>query len=559
MVAEHDDNFYRSVYERSMDAVLFTQPDGRILAANRAACELFKRTEEDICRVGRAGLVDTTSPELPRLLEERTRLGASRGELICIRGDGSRFPAEVSSAVFRDVSGELRTITTIRDSTEIKQARQVQEALLSQVTRKAAEIEAILASQDDVILLYDLNMNVRRANPSFQKNYEFDPIGLNVREIIQRVSCRYLDGRPLVLSEQPTPRALRGEEVSNVLYAVTRANGATAIVETSARPLFIQGRIEGTVTIWHDLTELKHTEEDLRQSLQEIEDLYNHAPCGYHSLDKDGYFLRINATELSWLGYAKDEVVGKLNWKDIITPAYIRVLNENFPRFLKQGYIHDLEYEMIRKDGSTFIGLVNATAVYDASGNYHHSRGTVLDITERKRLEMRLAQQAQLDFLTGLNNRRHFFELAEHEFSRSKRFGNPLALLIMDVDHFKQFNDTYGHDAGDAILQEMGRISLHTLREIDIAGRLGGEEFAVLLPGVTGTQAMQAAERLRLVFADSEVPVAGGKSLSFTVSIGVTCRLKQDQSFDAMLKRGDIALYAAKNAGRNCVHHRDLV
>lgn len=559
MVAKHDDNFYRSVYEHSMDAVLFTQPDGRVLAANRAACELFNLTEEDICGIGRAGLVDINSPDLPRMLEERAQLGASRGELLLIRSDGSRFPAEVTSALFRDASGELRTVTTIRDSSEIKQARQVQEKLLSQIIREAAEIEAVLASQDDVILMYDLNMNVRRANPSFQKQFEFDPVGLNLREIIQRVSYRHLDGRPLALAEAPTPRALRGEEVRNMLCAVTGADGANAIVETSSMPLVVQGQIEGVVTIWHDVTELRHTEENLRQSLQEIEDLYNHAPCGYHSLDKDGYFLRINATELSWLGYSRDEVVGKLNWKDIVAPAYIKILEENFPLFLKQGFIHNLEYEMIRKDGSTFIGLVNATAVYDANGNYQHSRGTVLDITERKRLEMRLAQQAQLDVLTGLNNRRHFFELAEHEFSRSKRFGSPLALLITDVDHFKQFNDTYGHDAGDAILKELSRISLHTLREIDIAGRLGGEEFVALLPGVSGAQAMRAAERLRTACANSAIPVADRKSVSFTVSIGVTCRLEQDQSVDAMLKRADIALYAAKDAGRNCVRHKDLV
>ncbi len=557
MVREFSEDFYRSVYEHSMDAVLLAGPDGRVLTANQAACQLFKRTEEEICKIGRAGLVDADPENIAAFIMERERTGRTRGELVYVRSDGTRFPGEFSSVVFEHGGAELRSVVTIRDISEAKKAAKLQEELLAQITHEAAEIEAILESQEDVILLYDPGMNVSRANSSFRSHYGFDPIGINVAEIIRRVCCRYLDGRPLILGEQPTPRSIRGERVGNIQYRVTKANKKEAIVETTSSPLYVGGEISGTVTVWHDITELKSREEALRKSSEEIEDLYNHAPCGYHSLDRNGFFLRINDTELSWLGYKREEVVGKMNWKDIITPACFDVLKDNFPLFLKQGYVRDLEYEMLRKDGTTFTGLVNATAVCDADGNYLHSRGMIIDITERKRLEANLEKQARIDSLTGLNNRRYFYELLQHELSRSERFGSSLSLLMIDIDHFKRFNDIYGHNAGDSILKEMGIICLHAMREVDIIGRIGGEEFAAVLPGLDLPLAVEAAERLRIVISDSVVELSGGETVHFTVSIGAACLVDRDESIGALLKRADNALYEAKRDRRNCVRYQN--
>jgi diguanylate cyclase (GGDEF)-like protein/PAS domain S-box-containing protein len=557
MVLEHSDEFYRSVYEHSMDAVLLAGLDGSVLAANPAACRLFLRTEEELCRLGRTGLVDSDSAGIARFLEERERTGSTRGELVYVRGDGSRFPGEFRSVVFADESGEPRALVTIRDISEIRQAAQFQEELLEKVSHEAAEIETILESQEDIVLLYDPDMNVRRANSAFRKNYGFDPVGTHFAEIIDRVFCRHLDGLPLVLSDQPTPRALRGEQ-ARMQYVVTKVDGTHAVIETSSRPLLEKEAITGTVTVWHDITELKHVEDEMRKSSEEIEDLYNNAPCGYHSLDQNGLFLRINDTELSWLGYRREEVIGKKGWKDVISPSFQASLKANFRKFMKTGYVRNLEYEMLRSDGSTFVGLVNATAVYDDSGNYQYSRGLLMDITERKLLEKRLEQQARMDALTGLNNRRYFLELARHELSRNSRFGSQLAFLMIDIDQFKAFNDTYGHDAGDAVLAEMGRICARTMREIDIVGRMGGEEFAAVLPGLDISQAVEAAERLRRTISNSQVRLESGKIIHFTVSIGVACLREADESLEALLKQADNGLYAAKHSGRNCVRSTAL-
>src|SRR5262245_33757123 len=136
-----------------------------------------------------------------------------------------------------------------------------------------------------------------------------------------------------------------------------------------------------------DVTERRQAEEALKKSAKEIHDLYNHAPCGYHSLDKNGLFVRINDTELAWLWYTRDEVVGKLHFYDLLTPQSSESFAKNFPLFIAAGAIQDLEFDVVRKDGTILPVLLSATALKDHSGNFLMSRSVVYDMTERKRAE----------------------------------------------------------------------------------------------------------------------------------------------------------------------------
>ena len=303
---------------------------------------------------------------------------------------------------------------------------------------------------------------------------------------------------------------------------------------------------------FYDISDRMNAEEQVRNSAKEIEDLYEHAPCGYHSLDRNGLFVRVNQTVLNWLEYRREELIGK-SFEFILTPSGARQFREAMPRFLVEGSADNLEYEFVRKDGTRLSVLLSASAVHDEQGGFVMSRSTTFDLTERKKLERLLEEQAHTDSLTGLNNRRHFYELAERELSRSRRFGPPLSLLMLDIDHFKQFNDRYGHDAGDLVLTTMAKGCLSTLRDIDIVGRLGGEEFAVLLPGIDGRSAQEVAERLRVALSGFEVEYGATEKLNFTVSIGTSTLADHSDSIDAMIKRADNALYSAKTAGRNCV------
>ena len=179
------------------------------------------------------------------------------------------------------------------------------------------------------------------------------------------------------------------------------------------------------------------------------------------------------------------------------------------------------------------------------------------DITERKKAELELARMAHTDALTGLNNRRHFMQLSEIELSRTSRHGGALSVIMLDIDHFKRINDTHGHQVGDAVIQMLASVCVEQLRDLDVIGRLGGEEFAVTMPSADSTQAMQIAERLRLAVEAASVPLPQGQPVRFTVSIGVTTLVgipaKLDHLLDHLLDQADRALYRAKNSGRNQV------
>jgi diguanylate cyclase (GGDEF)-like protein len=165
-----------------------------------------------------------------------------------------------------------------------------------------------------------------------------------------------------------------------------------------------------------------------------------------------------------------------------------------------------------------------------------------------------LERRAHTDSLTGLANRGRFFELAEVELARSLRYGNPYAVLLLDIDHFKGINDQHGHKSGDAVLQALAEIMQNSLREVDIIGRIGGEEFAILLPETGMDAAPEVAQRLRKAVSNAEILSSDQIPLRITVSIGIAVPVDNESNrIDNILRQADTALYKAKNSGRNRV------
>lgn len=161
-----------------------------------------------------------------------------------------------------------------------------------------------------------------------------------------------------------------------------------------------------------------------------------------------------------------------------------------------------------------------------------------------------LLRMATTDPLTKLSNRGHFFTLAHAEFSKAQRHKRALSIIMLDVDEFKRINDTFGHAAGDRALGVLSECCGEAVRESDIIGRIGGEEFAICCPDADLAGALAIAERIRLN-CEGQIISFDSKSFSFTVSLGVTCRSPHDHDFEAMLNRADRLLYEAKNKGRN--------
>ena len=209
-----------------------------------------------------------------------------------------------------------------------------------------------------------------------------------------------------------------------VIYILYIISAATELINTFEKS--VRQRIENEILL-HQVT-LHQTE--FEKASAEITDLYNRAPLGYHSLNKEGVFCRINDTELSWLGYTRDELLGKLNWRDVLTPASQQVFRQSFPLFKQRGYVDDLEMEIVRKDGTKFIVLVTGTAIYDDGGNFFLSRSMLTDITNRKMTEQKLAE-SMIQLEAKELAKSHFLAAAGHDLRQ------PLSAANLFIDALK--------------------------------------------------------------------------------------------------------------------------
>ncbi len=189
---------------------------------------------------------------------------------------------------------------------------------------------------------------------------------------------------------------------------------------------------------------------------------------------------------------------------------------------------------------------IRITPIHDAA---NRMVVTHEDVTSLKRAELASLALANVDDLTGALSRQNFMDLAEQELARSRRYKLPLVLLMMDLDHFKRVNDSYGHPTGDAVLCSFVQTVKDVLRESDVIGRIGGEEFAVLLPNTTQDGACTLARRI-VAAVQAKPAVHEQQCINYTVSIGASA-LSHHKSFGELLAQCDAALYLAKNAGRN--------
>ena len=210
--------------------------------------------------------------------------------------------------------------------------------------------------------------------------------------------------------------------------------------------------------------------------------------------------------------------------------------------------VFDGEQEYYRKDGSIMLGELHVTAETDDEGNVIQILGVTRDISERRRFEEELARLAVTDSLTGVWNRRHGEEMFSADLLEARRYGPPLSLLMLDIDHFKDINDTYGHHIGDQVLIELCQRLTANLRSSDALARWGGEEFVIVMRHCTLDDALPLADKIRALVSDTPFEHVG----TVTTSIGAA-QLRPDDDLTSWLDRADKAMYAAKAAGRNTV------
>lgn len=263
------------------------------------------------------------------------------------------------------------------------------------------------------------------------------------------------------------------------------------------------------------------------------------------SIINDGKILEINDLACQMFKISQEDVSKFKSIDFYAEPEFRPILLETVKR---TGPISNEEIKMKDAAGDVFTTLFSATPLKLSGEDVFFV--TFLDISVRKKMELKLEKLATTDYLTGTLNRRAYIERADAERQRANRYKHPICMVFFDIDHFKQINDTYGHDVGDIALKVLVDIIGHSLRASDALGRLGGEEFALLLPETSFEGANILAERIRQRVSEEVIEAAGTDGFKMTISGGLAL-WEEGQTYDDLFKKVDERLYAAKNGGRN--------
>ena len=278
--------------------------------------------------------------------------------------------------------------------------------------------------------------------------------------------------------------------------------------------------------------------------------VFDNAQEGIIITNAAGRIIQVNPAFCRLTGYSEAELIGE-------DPAVLTAGNTaqeslgELQAALGDGKAWQGELTSKHKDGSEFIERAYFTPVLSQDGKGSHFIGVIQDITIQKALASQLEQEAHHDYLTGLANRRHFISQAELEITRARRYNYRISVAMLDLDHFKAVNDSYGHEVGDQLLRHFGTTCVELLRDSDLIGRVGGEEFAISFPHMSAAEALEAVERLREKVASIEISGPGNCIIHFTVSTGIAELSATDRNIDELLGRADHALYEAKHSGRN--------
>jgi diguanylate cyclase (GGDEF)-like protein/PAS domain S-box-containing protein len=297
-----------------------------------------------------------------------------------------------------------------------------------------------------------------------------------------------------------------------------------------------------------DITDRKRVEQALEEQKAFHDALVENIPGVFCVLDEEGNYMRWNSNLNRLTGLCDRELYKRSSLLTIAEEdreEAARKLQEIFER----GYVKSVLH-VISKDRGIRAFLMTGRRFEVNKKPY--VVGVGIDTTDHIAMITALEREARTDGLTEVANRTHFVARAVDEFARCRRYGHALSVWILDLDHFKAVNDNHGHQAGDMVLRTLVDTSRQTLRDWDVMGRMGGEEFGVLLPETDAEQALLVAERLRQTVASTVVPV-GADTVSVTVSIGIATMRDEDKDVHALLGRADRALYDAKNTGRDKV------
>jgi diguanylate cyclase (GGDEF)-like protein/PAS domain S-box-containing protein len=525
---------FRNLLDHSLDGFeVVDASTGRLIDVNSATCcELDYTREELLARRIFDIEANVSETSFDELVSDLRKKGSLSWEGMHRRKDGSSYPVEV----------KLNLVSLDRDYIvaavrNVSERKAMEQSLLDETHRRQNLIEQ---SRDGIVTL-DAFGNVFEANRKFAEMLGY------TREEVHELSIweweKYLS-KEAVLSVIGSV----DEAGDHFETRYTRKDGTVIDVEISTNAATINGQ-KLIFCVCRDITERKQ----IQASLQLAALVYQNSREAMMVTDADCNIVAINPAFTEITGYSLHEVLGK-NPRILQSGQHGREFFDGLWAELREKGHWSGEILNKRKNGEIFPESLSINAVYDESGGVQSWVAQFSDITEKKGAEQLIWEQANFDSLTGLPNRRMFQDRLGRAIKKSKRSGLSLALLFLDLDNFKEVNDTLGHDMGDRLLQQTAARLKGCVRETDIIARLGGDEFTIVVSDLkdaehVGTIAQKILRKLSEPFAlDNEVAYV-------SASIGITLYPTDASDAEGLLKSADQAMYGAKEEGRNCYRY----
>lgn len=536
----HEQRRMRVILENSNDAFIGLGENGAITDWNSEAQRTFGWKPEEA--IGR-NLADLIIPEEHRQAHNAGMAGFRRTgtgpvvnrriEVTALHRDGRRFTVELSVAAFLSGHGYVAN-AFVRDITDRLAAQQ-------QLADSEKRLRGISDSLPALISHLDRDERYQFANRYFEPL-----LGLRPEDLVGKTLAESRDADYYRQLQPHLARVLKGESIT--FESRLPIHGELRHFQQNFVPdIGKSGDVLGFYSVTFDITDRKRAEDRLRTSENRLQAITDNLPVLISCVDRNHRLTFANQTFEDWTGIDHLTAVGK-PLKEVLGPvlyeqrvaeldAALRGQRVEFElvsealgvtRYLQKTYVPD-----VQPDGS--VG-----GVYCLSS----------DVTSLKLAEQRLERLARVDSLTGLPNRRQFEDRLAQAMARSRRSKRPMALIFLDVDHFKQINDTHGHGMGDAVLKEFASRLEHCIRTTDTAARLAGDEFVVILEGLNAVEEVTAVAA-KLGGAIRQPMHFDGQTLRVTSSMGFAFFEGHGGSVDAIIARADKALYRAKAAGRD--------
>ena len=381
----------------------------------------------------------------------------------------------------------------------------------------------------------------------------------NAKKTYQVFKEVYITGNPVKAFEMKMIRKDDTTQISEVSISLIRnTEGNPIAFRCISRDITEQKQMEETIreygekykTVITDITERHRMEKALRQSEEKYRTILESIQEGYFEIDFTGKYTFFNDSMCRIHGYSKEELMG-MNHRQHTDKETKNKLFQVFNKVYNTGEpAKGVDWQIIRKDGTKRYIESSISLQKDSSDKPIGFRGIVRDVTERKRAEERIQYLATHDALTGLPNRLMFGQLINHAIQAARHYQRQLAVFFIDLDRFKAINDSLGHEAGDQLLQEIAKRFKKSLRAVDIVGRLGGDEFIMLIEEMDELSQIENVAHKILSTAIQPI-VLLGEECRVTASIGISIYPRDGEDEQALMKNADMAMYVAKEEGKN--------